>query len=83
MSRWRKVCICEINADGSKGVEKYAVIYDDGRAITDQFSTLADLDEAIHRSEQHHQASSCVHENKCSCPGEEWCEDCGKTLWRD
>lgn len=25
----------------------------------------------------------CTHENKKSCPGEEWCEDCGETLWRD
>jgi hypothetical protein len=25
----------------------------------------------------------CTHENRRSCPGEEWCEDCGETLWRD
>ena len=25
----------------------------------------------------------CPHENVISCPGEEYCKDCGEILWRD
>ena len=25
----------------------------------------------------------CLHDRIKSCPGEEWCEDCGETLWID
>ena len=53
MSKWRKVCICELNENGDKGLERYAVISNDGQAITRQFNTINELNEALEKLEQH------------------------------